>query len=158
MIAIISFLGYKITDKINHKKEVTERTRVIPNFSFNNIDGSEFSTTNLKNKATVFVYFNSDCDYCQSEATKLEERLADFRDKQIVFVSFEVQDSIVKFAKQFHLFNRENVTFLEDKKGEFSTLFDVNSIPYIVAYDSKGTLKGKFKGATKIDKILQAFE
>jgi thiol-disulfide isomerase/thioredoxin len=158
LVCIIGFLTYKITTKLNHKKQVAERTKVIPTFSFNSIDDVVFTKDDLRNIPAIFVYFNSDCDYCKSEATKIHERLSDFKDKQLVFVSFEAKDNIIKFAKEFNLYNRKNVTFLEDKKGEFSTLFDVNSIPYIVAYDAKGVLKAKFKGTTKIDKILQAFK
>ncbi|WP_397447185.1 TlpA family protein disulfide reductase [Polaribacter sp. R77954] len=154
LICIVGFLGYKITSKLNHKKEVLERTKKIPNFSFLNINSNSYSNKNLPNKPIVFVYFNSDCDYCQSEAAKIQERLVDFKEIQLVFVSFEGQESIISFAKQYNLYDKENVVFLEDKKGVFSQIFDVNSIPYIVVYDADKNFLQKFKGATKIDDIL----
>jgi thioredoxin-related protein len=100
------------------------------------------------------VYFNSDCDYCQSEATKIEERLGHFKEVQLVFVSFEEQKNIIDFAKEYKLYKKENVVFLEDKEMVFSQIFDVNSIPYIVVYDKDKNFLQKFKGATKIDNIL----
>ena len=105
-------------------------------------------------RVVVLVYFNSNCDYCQSEATKIEEHLEDFKEVQFVFVSFEKQDSIIAFAKEYKLYNKENIVFLEDKKGAFSQIFDINSIPYIVLYDANKNFMQKFKGATKIDDIL----
>ena len=142
IVSVFGFLGFKIANKLSHKKEVTARTKTIPNFSF------------LDNKPIVFVYFNSDCDYCQSEATKIEERLGHFKEVQLVFVSFEEQKNIIDFAKEYKLYKKENVVFLEDKEMVFSQIFDVNSIPYIVVYDKDKNFLQKFKGATKIDNIL----
>lgn len=152
--SIFGFLGFKITNKISHKKEVAANTKTIPTFSFLDTEGNVYTNKNLPNKPIVFVYFNSDCDYCKSEATKIEERLEDFKEAQLVFISFEEQDSIIAFAKEYKLYNKENIVFLEDKKGDFSQIFDVNSIPYIVVYNKNKSFLQKFKGATKIDSIL----
>lgn len=154
IFGFFGFLCFKITNKINQKKEVVKRTKTIPDFSFLDTEGNVYTNKNLPNKPVVFVYFNSDCDYCKSEATKIEERLEDFKDTQLVFVSFEEQQSIIVFAKEYNLYKKENVVFLEDKKGDFSQIFDVNSIPYIVVYDKDKNFVQKFKGATKIDNIL----
>ena len=154
LFIVIGFLGYKISDKLNHKKEVAERIKVIPNFSFYTLDGNEFSDKNLQKKPSVFVYFNSECNYCQLEAKNIQERLEDFKEVQLIFISFEEKEIIQKFAKEYQLINQENVLFLEDRKGEFSELFDVNSIPFMVIYDEDKKLLQKFKGAVKVDKIL----
>ncbi|WP_370408645.1 peroxiredoxin family protein [Tenacibaculum dicentrarchi] len=154
LVSFVCFLGYKITAKINYKTAVAARIKNIPTFSFLDLQGRIFTEESLKNKSTVFIYFNSDCDYCQSEATKIQQRLPDFKNTQLIFVSFEKNDSIAQFSKKYQLDNKDNVTFLEDTNGEFSKIFDVNSIPYIVVYDTNKKLLQKFKGATKIDKIL----
>lgn len=158
LLVIICFLGYKITSKLNHKKEVAERIKVIPNFSFYTIDGNEFSNKNLQKKPSVFVYFNSECIYCKSETKKIKERLEDFKEVQLFFISFEKNEIIQQFAKDYELFHEENVLFLEDKKGEFSKLFDVNSIPFMVIYDEHKKLLKKFKGATNIDATLEVLQ
>ncbi|GFD83795.1 hypothetical protein KUL118_66570 [Tenacibaculum sp. KUL118] len=155
LVTIVIFLGYKITTKLNHKKEVAERIKTIPNFSFTTLNGENFTQNNLQNKPTVFVYFNSECDYCQSEATKIQESLQDFKNVQLVFVSYEKKEQIIQFAKSYKLDNQKNVTFLEDTEAKFATIFDVNSIPYIVVYNKNQELLQKFKGATKIDNILK---
>jgi thiol-disulfide isomerase/thioredoxin len=154
IVSVFGFLGFKIANKLSHKKEVTARTKTIPNFSFSDTKGNVYTKKNLPNKPIVFVYFNSDCDYCQSEATKIEERLGHFKEVQLVFVSFEEQKNIIDFAKEYKLYKKENVVFLEDKEMVFSQIFDVNSIPYIVVYDKDKNFQQKFKGATKIDNIL----
>lgn len=158
LLVIICFLGYEITSKLNHKKEVAERIKVIPNFSFYTTNGSEFSNKNLQKKPSVFVYFNSECIYCKSETKKIKERLEDFKEVQLFFISFEKKEIIQQFAKDYELLHEENVLFLEDKKGEFSKLFDVNSIPFMVIYDEDKKLLKKIKGATNIDVMLEVLQ
>lgn len=158
LLSTLGFLGYKIVSKLNHKKEVAIRIKTIPNFSFQTMKGEIFTQDNLAKKPTVFVYFNSECEYCQSEAIKIQERLSDFKEIQLIFISFEEKETIKQFAKEYQLINQENVLFLEDRKGEFSELFDVNSIPYMVIYDANKKLLKKFKGTTKVDKILDVLK
>lgn len=154
----IGFLSYKIKSKFNHKKEVAERIQKIPDFSFYQLNGEVFTERNLPNKPIIFVYFNSNCEYCQSEATKIQQRIADFKQTQLIFISFEEADSIKQFAAKYKLDDQENIIFLEDRKGQFSYIFDVNSIPYIVVYDTNQKFLQKFKGATKIDNILEVLK
>ena len=158
LMSTIAFLTYKITSKLNHKKEVAKRTKTIPEFSFKTVSGAEFSRDNLKQHPTIFVYFNSECDFCQSEAEKIQERLTDFKNMQLIFVSYENSQQIQKFAQTYLLNNKKNVIFLEDSQRKFSSLFDVNSLPYIVVYNKKKQLLKKFKGAVKIDDILKVLK
>lgn len=155
LISVIGFIAYKITSTLQQKKEVAKRIQTLPNFSFKTIKGLNFTEKQLKNKPTIFIYFNSDCDYCKSEATKIKERLNEFKNTQLVFVSFEQTEGIVQFTKTYGLNNQENVIFLEDTKGEFSKIFDANTIPYILVYDTNKKLLKKFKGATKVSNILE---
>lgn len=158
LFIVIGFLGYKISSKLIHKKEVAERIKVIPNFSFYTLDGKEFSDKNLQKKPSVFVYFNSECIYCQSETKKIQERLEDFNEVQLIFISFEKKEIIQQFAKDYELLDQENVLFLEDRKGEFSKLFDVTSIPFMVIYDEQKKMLKKFKGATNINAIVEVLQ
>ena len=154
----IGFLAYEINSKLNYKKEVTKRIQNLPNFTFHSVKVKTFTRENLPDKPVIFVYFNSDCDYCKSEATKIQEHLTDFKNTLLVFISFEGVKDITQFAKDYKLYKIENVLFLEDREAKFSQIFDVNSIPYIVVYDKNKKLLRKFKGATKIDDILKVLE
>jgi len=155
LFALAGFLSYTIAIKLMHKSEVAKRVKTLPDFSFKTINGNTFTHKDLKTIPTIFVYFNSDCDYCKSEATKIRNRLSDFKGTQLIFISYESKENIINFAKTYKLLGQDNVIFLEDNKGVFSQIFDVNSIPYIVIYNSNKEFKRKFKGATKIDKILK---
>tara|TARA_R110002033_G_C3890885_1_gene238822 strand:- start:2378 stop:2893 length:516 start_codon:yes stop_codon:yes gene_type:complete len=156
LVSVLVFLGYNILKKINHKKEVAERIKTIPKFSFLKLNNSNFSNKKLtKNTYKLFVYFNSECDYCQSEATQINANLALFKDTQFVFVSYEPIADIKQFAKTYNLLNKENAIFLQDKEMIFEELFDAKSIPFMLLYSKDNQLIEKYKGAAKIENILK---
>ncbi len=158
IVGLIVFLGYTISSKLDHKKEVAQKIKTIPNFSFTTLENKVFTQKQLKPLPVVFVYFNSGCDYCRSETKKIKKQQQDFKDIQLIFVSYESKDNILKFAEEHQLKDQENIVFLQDKKDLFSQLFDVNTVPYIVTYNTNQQLQGKFKGATKIDAILGSLQ
>lgn len=149
------FFGYKIVTLVAHKKQVAEAIKVMPTFSYLGINGKPFSNASLqKNKPTVFFYFNSECEFCNSEAQQVKEKIKMFTTMQLVFISFEKLDKIKAFANQYKLNNYDNVFFVADTKLTFSTTFDVKSLPAIVIYNKDNHLIQKCKGQTKPEKIV----
>jgi peroxiredoxin len=156
VLGVITFMGYKVISKINYKKEVAEHIKTIPEFSYKTTAGKTFTEKDLKeNIPTVFLYFNSECEHCQSEATQIQENIEKFADIQLVFISFEGPEKIMDFAKKYKIDNYDTVTFLCDKQVSFATTFDVKSIPTVVIYDKNKKLLEKIKGEIKVDNILK---
>ncbi|WP_457617974.1 peroxiredoxin family protein [Lutibacter sp.] len=156
LVTTLGYLGYNITKKINYKNEVAERIKTIPEFSFLTLNNQVFTENGLtKNSYKLFVYFNSECEYCQSEASQISKNLAQFKNTQLIFVSFEPINSIKQFAIDYNLLEKENVLFLQDKKLEFAEIFDAKSIPFMLLYSKDNQLIEKYKGATKIENILK---
>lgn len=151
---LLFFLVYKINTQLIYKQRIEKRVKLLPNFSFNDTEGKIFTQDSLKNKPTIFIYFNSECDYCKVEVKKIQENIDKFYNTQLVFVSYESLPIIRDFAKHYKLHNVNNIKFLEDKKGVFSKIFDVKTIPFIVIYNDKKQLKRKIKGITTINEIL----
>jgi peroxiredoxin len=155
-LTLIAFMSYKVITKINHKKEVAEHIKTIPPFSYPTTDGSAFTNKDLKeNTPTIFLYFNSECEHCQNEAYQIQENMGQFKNSQLIFISFEPPSQILLFAKKYKLNHCDNVTFLFDKQVTFSTTFDVKSLPTIVIYNRNEELIEKIKGQTKVEKILK---
>jgi len=153
---VLGYVGYKIVSQINHKKEVAENIKSIPKFAYQNTKGGIFTGENIKeNTATLFVYYNSECDFCNEEAKSIQHNIEKFKDFQLVFISFELQEKIVQFAQKFNLYNYDNVHFLCDSKATFATTFDVKSLPCLVLYDKEQQLIEKIKGQVKAETILK---
>jgi thiol-disulfide isomerase/thioredoxin len=159
LISSIGYLGFSIGKKLNHKKEVAERIQTIPVFSFKTLNGESFTQNDINtNLPKLFVYFNSECDFCHAEAKQIQEHLEQLKKVQLLFVSFEEPESIKKFAEKYDLLNKSNVLFLEDSTLLFAELFDAKSIPFMLLYSKENELIQKFKGATKIEKIIGLLE
>ena len=156
ILGSIAFMGYKVISKINHKKEVAEHIKTIPEFSYKTVDGKVFSNTDLKeNIPTIFLYFNSECEHCQSEAEQIRDNIKKFANVQLIFISFEEPKTITAFATKYKLIGYDKITFLCDSKVSFATTFDVNSLPTVVIYDQNNRLVEKIKGEVKIENILK---
>lgn len=156
ILGSIAFMGYKVISKINYKKEVAEHIKTIPVFSYYTISGKEFSNTDLKDEIPiVFLYFNSECEHCQSEAEQIKNNIEKFEKVQLIFISFEEPKKINAFAKKYKLIGYDKITFLCDSKVSFTTTFDVNSLPTVIIYDKNKKLLGKIKGEVKIEKIIK---
>lgn len=150
------FVGVKIYQKISHKNQVVKSLLVLPEFSFADLQGNMFTNDDLKQGlATVFVYFNSECDYCLHEAQSIRKNLSRFDSTQFVFVSFEPVENIKKFAYAQQLLGIENITFVQDASFVFAQKFDANSIPYLLIYSEDKRLIYKHKGQVKAETILR---
>jgi peroxiredoxin len=156
VVLLLSYLGYGVLSKINHKTNVEVTLQQIPEFSFKTIENTTFSKANLKlKKATIFIYFNSECDFCQHEAQSISESISKFQDVQLLFVSTEPKDTIKTFAETYNLLQQSNIIFLHDSTDTFSNRFDATSIPYVLIYDAQQQLIKKHKGQLKAEAILE---
>lgn len=156
LFSLIFYLGYNIIIKSKEKKEIAKQIQTIPKFELKTLDSIPFTNSNLKSELnTIFIYFNSECDFCQREAKSISQNFYQFKNVQFVFVSFEQKEVIKKFAELYKLDNQENVIFLEDEKGEFSKTFNANSIPYILIYNQNNELIKKHKGQLNANGILR---
>jgi peroxiredoxin len=158
-IGLLVLIIYKIVIKINHKKEVAVFIKKMPKFEYKTYDGKIFNNHNLKkNTPTLFIYFNSECDFCNHEAKQIKDNIEKLRDVQIVFVSFEKSEPIIFFLKKYKLEHYDNITFITDSKVSFAPTFDVKSLPTIIIYNKNRTLVTKLKGQTKVTNILKKLE
>lgn len=156
VLFLLVFMCYKVITKINHKKEVAEHIKTIPLFSYSTINGGKFTNKDLKeNSPVLFLYFNSECEHCQSEASQIKENINEFKNVQLVFISFEKPIQIEEFATKYKLNQYANITFLCDSKVSFATAFDVNSLPTVIIYDKAKKLVKKIKGEIKVETILK---
>jgi peroxiredoxin len=155
-MGLFGFLIFQITSKINHKKEVAENIKIIPKFSFQNINGGVFTDQNIiKNTITIFIYFNSECEFCNEEAEMIKENLEKFSNFQLIFVSFEQPELINTFAVKHKLNHYDKISFLSDTKVSFAPTFDVKSLPCLVLYDKDQHLIEKIKGQIKPEILLK---
>ena len=155
-IAISVFVGYNLVSTVIRKQQVAKNIKTIPNFKYKNTNGGFFEKANLSpNKKTVFLYFNTTCEFCQEETKQIKANLEKFKNVQLVFVSFEKPEIITKFAQNNQLNNYDFIYFLSDEQLDFSKTFDVSGLPTLVLYDQNQQLIEKLKGQIKTEQLLK---
>jgi peroxiredoxin len=150
------FLGSQIGFKIYHKNEAAQNIKMIPKFSYENTKGGIFTNQNLKKETNIiFIYFNTECEFCNEETQMIKNNIVKFSAAQLIFISFEKPEIIKKFAQKHQLTTYDNVHFLSDIKSTFTSTFDVNSLPCLVLYDKNQNLIEKIKGQTSMKILLK---
>lgn len=155
-LGLFGFLIFQITSKINHKKEVAENIKTIPNFNFQNVNGGRFTNENIiKNTPTLFIYFNSECEFCNEEAEMIKVNVENFRPFQLIFISIEKPELIKSFAVKHKLNHYDKIYFISDTQVSFAPTFDVKSLPCLVLYDKNQHLIEKIKGQIKPEVLIE---
>lgn len=159
VFGLVSFLIYKVIKIAKEKNTITNNIKNIPKFNFKSLDDKKFTNNNLKsNLPSVFIYFNSECDFCQHEAQSISENLNRFKAVQFVFVSTEPITTIQQFSAQYNLNKQQNITFLHDQSNTFSNRFGATTIPYILMYDKNQKLIKKHNGQLNASGILRVLQ
>jgi len=155
-ISIGAYLGYNIATKISYKKKVAQNIKTIPKFSYLDINEKAFTNEDLKTiTPTIFIYFNTECEYCNEEAKMIKDNIERLKKFQLIFISFEKAENITSFAQKYQLTNYDNIHFLCDDKVTFASTFDVNALPSIVLYDKEQNLIEKIKGQIKATTLIK---
>ncbi|MBT8244551.1 redoxin domain-containing protein [Winogradskyella sp.] len=159
VFGLLSYLGYNVISKTKEKNQIAKQLKIIPEFEFLTLEQKPFIKADLKpNTKTIFIYFNSECDFCQHEAQSISDNLDSFKNVQFIFVSTEPIEIIKQFSKQYNLNNQQNINFLYDSLNTFSSRFDANSIPYLLIYNKNQKLIKKHKGQLNTNGILRALQ
>mgnify|MGYP000312098469 CR=1 FL=1 len=159
LVGVLGYFGYGMLSKIKQKKEVAERIGQIPDFSFQTLESQDFVKGGLKDNAPViFLFFNSECEYCQEEAEYITKSIAKFKGAQLIFVSNESIESAKIFAENYKLLEHENIKVLLDPRSDFTELFGATSIPYTIVYDKNQNLVKEFKGYVEVEKLINSIQ
>jgi peroxiredoxin len=150
------YIGFLMVGIYNHKRYQAEKIMHIPAFEFKSTMGGMFTNTNLrKDMPTVFLYFNTECDFCQAEIQDIVSNIQKFNNIQLLFVSVEPVAKIIPFQISYKLEIYDNIVFLSDYRNTFSNIFDVTNTPSSLVYDKNGILVFKNNGAIKVDYMLK---
>jgi peroxiredoxin len=126
-------------DKIEDLKKNTSKN--IPLFEFTTLEGGIFSKYNLiKNKATIIVYFDPECNLCEKSGEMFSKFQAIHKNANVLFVSPSSIEKIKKYQEQFNLKNITNITFLQCKKDDFYTVFKESGTPTYLIYSKNQKL------------------
>jgi len=113
-------------------------------------DSSFFSETDLaKNKITIFMLFNPECEHCQQQFKMLVKLPRVKKDVQLVLASTETWEKINRFNTTYEIGKYPFVTLCKDTKFTFGGFFQPKTVPVIAIYNKKGQFEFIKQGEIK---------
>lgn len=148
---VLTFLSFK---KIKKKEKIAATLTTLPKFKAINLDSVSFEPKQ-NDKPIVIIYFNSDCEHCQSEATEIVKNQERFINTQILMLSSESLTKIKDFATKYKVLGIKNLQIAQISSKIAVENLGFKAIPHILIYDAKSNLQKQFVGKTKIEAILK---
>lgn len=139
----------------------TKAIQNIPAFHILTKDSVYLTNANLKKgKPVMIIYFAPDCSHCQRLMYEMKPDMKQFKDIQIVMVTF-IQTSMLKMLKEFYRdYNfaaYPNIMMgTEFPDYKLQRYYQVSTTPYIAIYDHKGKLVQAFPKAPKMPELIAA--
>ncbi len=142
-------------DKLNYKQQVAKQLASMPALPVEPVGKAKNTGWQNTTTPTVILFFNSECGHCQNEATAIQERLEDFSNANLLFVSDEEATQIEEFSKTYKLDNKLNIWWLKMRPADVYNTFGNIGVPHIWVYNKENKLVKEFKGETKVEVLLE---
>jgi thiol-disulfide isomerase/thioredoxin len=132
----------------------------MPDFAFLQLNGNVFSRDDItKNKgaakATLFIFFNPDCDHCQAEADSMQHYLPQFAPHRIVWVAVADADKMQDFDSKYHL-SQNGMILVRDIDKRAGKWFAIKDVPTSCVYNKDAELVAKITGSASAKVLLKA--
>lgn len=132
-------------------------SQTIPSFQMQLTNGNSFTSKNLlPAKPLVLIYFAPDCDHCQVLMDALFKKISDFKNSQIIMVTFKPLNELVDFEKHYQTTKYQNIKVGTEKPiFYFKNYFQLMNTPFTALYDKKGKLVASYKKETPVDELIK---
>jgi len=137
-------------------KNINQNTEKLPSFSLLLKDGTSiFNTRNVENgKGVVFLFFSTDCKYCQHETEGILRNMNLLKNINFYFISIDPISKIRIFDTHFKLSSYTNIIVGRDYQFFMPKHFKINTTPYMAIYNKKQELFGLLEGEIDMNKVI----
>jgi len=142
LLLAISWLGLRGFKNLSLKEKITHKQHDVNTFL------KPFRLEANGQKPALVVYFNSGCEYCHWQMSHLQDNLSSIAHCQLFLFSHEGYEDAKQYLKKFNL-----EAYLVSASSDQVIKSFSGGVPQVLVYQ-EGTLKKHFKGAVKIEAIL----
>lgn len=157
-LAGAAYLGFRTAAHLRHQAEAARQLNSLPDIALRQLDSTQTSSRAwARQRATVIVYFDPDCDHCQHEAAELRSRAADMAQVRLLWVSTASLPALRRFEATYGLQKQiPSLLIGQLPSAAVPGRLGLSVVPSILVYGAEGTLREKLVGQTKVDRILKA--
>jgi thiol-disulfide isomerase/thioredoxin len=153
VVLTLGYLAWRITQRLEEKKEVKVFTEVLPPIAYDDIQNTTKWLGKNTKKPTVIFFFNTDCEHCQAEAELVNREITQFAEVELYFLSLEPIDTIKTFAERYKLVGFKNLHIGKIDAVTATEKFGIRSFPTVFIYAANGELLKEYQGEVKIEAI-----
>src|SRR5947209_1436789 len=112
----------------------------IPPFQIMLSNGTYFSGKALpKGKPVILIYFQPDCDHCEKLMDALFKKIKEFRNTDIVMVTFKPVDELPGFEQHYQTYKYPNIKVgTEGTTYYLRYYYKLETTPFTALFDKKG--------------------
>ena len=154
ILGLIGLLAWGLSNRssITGLSGITRVDQPAPNFQLELLSDGAITLSEQRNKVVVINFWSSTCPPCRTEARDLETAWQAYRDRDVLFIGANIQDShepARRFLDEF------GVTYPNglDEGGRISIDYGVVGIPVTFVVDSEGTVARRWVGEIDIDRL-----
>jgi len=137
-----------------------QRFMTIPSIEVHIVpDSAIFTNDNIvKGSSFVLMFFNPDCDHCQTETKEILDHKDQFQATQILMVSALPYTQIKFFYDSFKLSSMPSIKMGQDINSRLGSIYHLKIFPSVFVYDKKGDLAKAFVGKVGVQAIVEALQ
>ena len=154
ILGLIGLLAWGLSNRssITGLSGITRVDQPAPNFQLELLSDGAITLSEQRNKVVVINFWSSTCPPCRTEARDLETAWQAYRDRDVLFIGANIQDShdpARRFLDEF------GVTYPNglDERGRISIDYGVVGIPVTFVVDGEGTVARRWVGEIDLDQL-----
>jgi thiol-disulfide isomerase/thioredoxin len=129
--------------------------KTFPVFNLQLADSIHFNSSSLKkNEPTLLIYFSPTCDHCQVYINEILKNMQNFKNYNIVLVTYVDISEVKKFETDYQLKKYPNI--ISGTEGTNFTVryfYNVVTFPFTALYNKDQSLVAVFRQPPSIDKL-----
>ena len=154
ILGLIGLLAWGLSNRssITGLSGITRVDQPAPNFQLELLSDGAITLSEQRNKVVVINFWSSTCPPCRTEARDLETAWQAYRDRDVLFIGANIQDSHEPARRFIDEFGVTYPNGLDDG-GRISIDYGVVGIPVTFVVDSEGTVARRWVGEIDIDRL-----
>ena len=135
----------------------TTAAQKLPAFKMKLSNGKIFSSSEVSHtKPLIIIYFAPDCEHCQILMKGLFKRINEFKNAQILMATFESDDAVAGFVKQYQTAKYPNIKVgIEIPVFFFRRYYELEHTPFTALFDKNQKLIVSYKDYTPLDDLIK---
>jgi cytochrome c biogenesis protein CcmG/thiol:disulfide interchange protein DsbE len=154
ILGLVGLLAWGLSNRssITGLSGITRVDQPAPDFRLELLGDGAITLSEQRDRVVVINFWSSTCPPCRTEARDLETAWQAYRDRDVLFIGANIQDShepARRFLEEF------GVTYPNglDEGGRISIDYGVVGIPVTFVVDNEGTVARRWVGEIDIDRL-----